>query len=110
MHNKPSNLKFQIEAILRTNAEPHELIGRSYRFYSEHGSHHEDLCGIIQAVGSSDEGGLALYVSPGWFWGMPLLSLNYIDGRWSAYVECREDRENSIFPGELEVYDLPKKF
>lgn len=75
---------------------PRQLLGRSYSFVAEHGSHHEILFGTITAIGISDEVELELFVSSPSFFGCPLVSLRRSGGHWHAFAG-----EAGSFEGEL---------
>ena len=85
--------------------DPRQIVGRLYRFGCEHGSHHHILVGTVQAIEVSDEGGLNLYVSNPRFWGMRLISIEYGDGTWYAYVDREGELSLKIrfFEGEFQL-------
>ncbi len=80
--------------------DPKKIIGRLYRFESEHGSHHDILVGTIQAIGVTDEGGLDVYVSNPRFFGARLISIKYSNDRWLAYID-EAILELRFYEGEL---------
>lgn len=77
---------------------PRQLLGKSYRFVAEHGSHHQILFGTVTAINISDESGLELFVTSPTFFGLPLVSLRRSDGNW--YV-CTKGSRAASFKGEL---------
>ena len=86
--------------------DPSEVVGGLYRFEYEGGSHHIVLCGTIQAIELSDEGGLTLYVSNPRFWGCQLLGIKYSGRRWMAKVQTDQTDSKSIeyFTGIFTLY------
>lgn len=81
----PSELKTLKEAGL---CLPVNVIGKKFRFYSEHESHFHMLTGIIVGMEYSDEGGLKLFVSVPMMWGEPLRFLRFYSGSsgWCAEI------------------------
>lgn len=81
-----------LEEALREAGLPtdREVIGQLYRFDCSHGSHREILVGSVKALGLSDEGGLALYVTSPTFWGEPLVSIQRRENGWVAYKPLSE--------------------
>ena len=81
--------------------DPRQVIGKLYEFECEHGSHHEILVGTVRAIGISDTGGLNLYVSSPYFFGGPLTSIMYNNGKWMAYVVSKplsnDEKERAKF-------------
>src|SRR3989338_4790662 len=81
-------LEFELRKAKRPG-DPHDIIGRPYRFGCDFGSHRQILVGTVLAIKFSDEGDLELYVSSPSFWGTSLISIMHNNGEWMAYLEIK---------------------
>lgn len=86
----PGGYKEALDTALTSAGLPtkvQDIIGRTYIFACERGSHHHVLSGTITAMKISDEGGLDLFVTNPSIWGTRLISLRFIIERWAAFIE-----------------------
>jgi len=112
---KMSHDKYELQNVLKEaglgaefSVDPHEIIGRNYRFTSELFGSCYVLTGVIRdiAVSISNETRLTLFVSNATFRERPLKGIEYnsSDG-WKAIIDERtEDIKPNFFCGKLELY------
>ena len=83
--------------------DPHEIIGRPYRFECADKHHRYVLFGTVQAIKLSDEGSIDLCVSNSRFWGGHLTSINFHEGKWRVYVGGDNTGPSISFEGKFKL-------